>query len=264
MSAPRILVTCWRRELPTYLGARTLLDTLDPAYSDGVARAGGVALIAPRPPDGGAGGLAGAAAAVLRAADGLLVTGGGDVDPAAYGGEQEDVQDADRAADAWELALIEAARERSLPTLAICRGAQLLAVAHGGTLAQRLARSEAHPEDPGALTAQQILARRHPVVLAPGSRVLAALGAEPLQVNTIHHHRIADAGELEVTATASDATIEAVEPRSSWSCLGVQWHPEKMGDPRQQGLFEQLVAAARAHAAAGGVPAAGPVGRLAA
>jgi putative glutamine amidotransferase len=60
-------------------------------------------------------------------------------------------------------------------------------------------------------------------------------------VNTIHHHLIADPGELEVTATAPGGLIEAVEPGTDWACLGVQWHPEKMGEPEQRGLFEQLV-----------------------
>ncbi|MHB1836928.1 MAG: gamma-glutamyl-gamma-aminobutyrate hydrolase family protein [Solirubrobacteraceae bacterium] len=263
MSAPRILVTCWRRELPTYLGERTLLDTLDPAYCDGIARAGGIALIAPRPPVLAEEWTA-AANAALDVADGLLLSGGGDVEPVNYGAEPEDVQDADPSADAWELALLRAARERSLPTLGICRGAQLLAVVHGGALGQSLAASDAHVEDRGALTPEQILAQRHPVTLSPGSRLIEALGAEPLVVNTIHHHRIADAGEMVVTGAAPDGTIEAVEPRSAWACVGVQWHPEKLGGARQQGLFDQLVAAARERADGGAAPAGGPSRRLAA
>ncbi|HLH65401.1 MAG TPA: gamma-glutamyl-gamma-aminobutyrate hydrolase family protein [Solirubrobacteraceae bacterium] len=278
MSAPRILVTCWRRELPTYLGERTLLDTLDPAYTDALARAGALALIAPRPPappgplvercdppgsprdPDAPRSLRELAGELLELADGLLVTGGGDVAPAAYGAPVEDVADVDAAADAWELELIAAARERSLPTLAVCRGAQLLAVAHGGRLAQRLSPSEAHGAHLDAAPAE-ILARRHRVSLAAASRVREALGADALHVNTIHHHGIADPGELRVTATASDGTIEAVEPRGDWCCVGVQWHPEKMPeDPRQQRLFSQLVAnAARArvmaHAAGAGATA---------
>jgi putative glutamine amidotransferase len=81
--------------------------------------------------------------------------------------------------------------------------------------------------------------------LVPGSRVHRALGDGPLAVNTIHHHEIADAGELEVTASAPGGVIEAVEPRSDWPCVGVQWHPEKMSEPEQRGLFAQLVQAAR-------------------
>jgi len=75
-------------------------------------------------------------------------------------------------------------------------------------------------------------------------------GSERIAVNTIHHHEIADPGELEVTATAPGGVIEAVEPRSEWPCVGVQWHPEKMHEPEQTGLFKQLVEASRSRVAA--------------
>ena len=240
MTRPRILVTCWRRPLPTYLGERTILDTLDPAYAARVADAGGLPLVLSRPP----GDAPATVEDMLGFADGLLLTGGGDVDPASYGAPPENVDDADVAADGWELALIAAARERVLPTLAICRGAQLLAVAHGGRLAQQFSSGDGHPELSG-LAPEAILAARHPVEVVPGSRVRRALGSERIAVNTIHHHEIADAGELEVTATAPGGVIEAIEPRSEWPCVGVQWHPEKMSEPEQAGLFTQLVRACR-------------------
>ena len=243
---PRILVTCWRRPLPTYLGERTMLETLDPAYAERVARAGGLPLVLSRPP----GDTARVAEEVLALADGLLITGGGDVDPASYGAEPENVDDPDAGADDWELALIAAARELVLPTLGICRGAQLLAVAHGGRLAQRLSAGEGH-RDLGGLAPQEILSARHSVELVPGSRVQRALGGESrIVVNTIHHHEIADAGGLEVTAIAPGGLIEAVESRSEWACVGVQWHPEKMSEPEQAGLFAQLVQATRSRVTA--------------
>ena len=191
-SRPRILVTCWRRPLPTYLGERTLLDTLDPAYAARVFEAGGLPLLISRPPGD-------ALDELLGLADALLLTGGGDVDPARYGDRHENVADVDPGADAFELALIAAARERELPTLAVCRGAQLLAVAHGGRLAQRLSGGDGHGDVDG-LAPEAILSARHPIELVSGSR----------------------------------------------------WHPEKMPDPEQAGLFAQLVSAAREHA---GVPA---------
>src|SRR5215218_7507075 len=132
MVRPRILITPWRRELPTFLGERTLLDTLDPAYADRVAEAGGRALIVPRPPAE----VEAAAAEVLEVADGLLLSGGGDVDPASYrreaGGREDDaaatagpetdrLEDVDPAADAWELLLARGAAARGLATLGICR-----------------------------------------------------------------------------------------------------------------------------------------------
>lgn len=245
MERPRILVTCWRRPLPTYLGERTVLDTLDPAYAARVFDAGGLPLLLSRPAS-----ALSAVDDVLALADGLLLTGGGDVDPESYGADLENAEEPDGDADAWEIALIAAARERAVPTLAICRGAQLLAVAHGGRLSQRLPDVDGHGLLDG-LAPEDILAARHDVSVVPGSRVQRALGGvyERIAVNTIHHHGIADPGELEVTATAPGGVIEAVEPRSAWACVGVQWHPEKMSEPSQRGLFSQLVAAARSGAA---------------
>lgn len=251
MQRPRILITCWRRPLPTYLGERTVLETLDPAYAECVATAGGLALVLSRPPDS----VSESVDELVALADGLLVTGGGDVDPASYATDPENVADAELAADEWELALVAAARARSLPTLGICRGAQLLAVAHGGSLVQRLSARDGHREL-GGLTPEEILTARHPVRLVPGSRVQRALapGARSsddtatLAVNTIHHHEVADAGELAVTAVTPGGTIEAVEARSEWYCVGVQWHPEKMHEPEQRGLFDQLIEAARERA----------------
>lgn len=244
MTRPRILVTSWRRPLPTYLGERTILDTLDPAYAAQVFDAGGLPLVVSRPPGDALDDL-------LSMADGLVLTGGGDVDPASYGAEPENADDPDAGADAWEIALIAGARERALPTLAICRGAQLLAVAHGGRLAQRLSDVDGHA-DLADLTPEAILSARHEVDLVPGSRVQRALGGnrDRIAVNTIHHHEIADAGELEVTGTAPGGMIEAVEPRSDWPCVGVQWHPEKMHEPEQAGLFAQLVGTCRDRAKA--------------
>jgi putative glutamine amidotransferase len=239
-SRPHILVTCWRRPMPTYLGERTVLDTLDPAYAARVFEAGGLPLLVSRPPGD-------VLDELLAVADGLLFTGGGDVDPAGYGERPENVADIDAQADGFELALIAAARERELPTLAICRGAQLLAVAHGGRLAQRLSAADGHVELDG-LAPEAILSARHPISVVPGSRVERALGAGLAAVNTIHHHEITDAGSLEVTATAAGGVIEAVEPAGAWPCVGVQWHPEKMSEPEQAGLFIQLVQAARERA----------------
>jgi putative glutamine amidotransferase len=240
MGRPLILVTSWRRELPTFLGEHTRLDTLDPAYAERVSAAGGRPLLLSRPPAESEE----AAQELVAMADGVLLTGGGDVDPRTYAAARDNVHDDDAEADAFELALIEAARAAEVPLLAVCRGAQLLAVAHGGRLSQRLAAVDGHAELDG-LRPGEILAARHPVTLTPGSRVARALGRQTVAVNTIHHHQIAEPGELVVTGTAPGGVIEAVEPRTGWACVGVQWHPEKMAEPEQRGVFEQLVTDAR-------------------
>lgn len=235
-----ILVNCWRRELPTYLGERTRLETLDPSYAERVCNAGGFPLLLSRPPAA----RDEAASRLVAMADGVLLSGGGDVEPGRYGAGAENVQDEDVDADAFELAIIDAAREAQLPVLGICRGAQLLAVAHGGRLSQRLSTEDGHAELAG-LSPDEILSARHPITLTAGSRVARALGRAEAFVNTIHHHQIADPGELVVTATAPGGAIEAVETPTPWPCVGVQWHPEKMNEPEQRGLFDQLVNEAR-------------------
>src|SRR5690242_11564332 len=142
MGRPLILVTSWRRELPTFLGERTRLDTLDPAYAERISDAGGQPLLLSRPPAGGHR----SARALVEMADGVLLTGGGDVDPRSYGAARENVRDDDVEADVFELALIEAARAAQVPVLAVCRGAQLLTVAHGGQLSQHPPAVAGHAE----------------------------------------------------------------------------------------------------------------------
>jgi putative glutamine amidotransferase len=258
MRRPRILITPWRRTLPTFLGERTLLDTLDPAYADRVAEAGGLPLIVPRPPAD----VRAAATEVLELADGLLLSGGGDVDPGSYergaGSATDDVdparavgagEDVDPRADAWELLLGRGAAARGLPTLGICRGAQILAIAFGGALHQELEPEAGHREL-GDLTAEEILADRHRVRIRPGSCAADVYGAGELDVNTIHHQAIADTGALTVSAEASGGLIEAVEPDAdldAWPALGLQWHPEKMPEPEQRQAFAWLVRSAEAY-----------------
>jgi putative glutamine amidotransferase len=238
---PRIAVTSWRRELPTFVSDRTLLYTLADEYVRCVVDAGGVPLLLPHLEDADAG-------AILDVVDGVLVAGGGDVDPASYGADVDGSKETDAAADASELALLRAARERGTPTLAICRGMQLVNVAYGGTLTQHLGDPDTlHPvpEEPEA-----VLAARHEVTIEPGSRLAAALGEGRRLVNTIHHQAIERLGDgLRVTATADDGIIEAVEPVDDWDLLAVQWHPEKL-ERQDAPLFESFVSsAARAESA---------------
>lgn len=239
---PRIALTTWRRELPTFVSERTLLYTLADEYVRCVADAGGIPLLLPHLDPGDAG-------TVLDAVDGLLVAGGGDVDPASYGAAPAGSKEFDAAADASELALLREARARRMPTLAICRGMQLCNVAYGGTLVQHLADPDTlHPvpDEPAA-----VLAARHDVEIEPDSLLGRTLGGGRREVNTIHHQAIDRLGDdLRVTARADDGVIEALEAEPTWPLLAVQWHPEKLS--RQDApLFETLVAWAREHGRAG-------------
>ena len=236
---PRIAITPWLRELPTALGDRTRLYALDPAYADCVIAAGGIPTLLIHGVD---------PHTALHGVDALLLSGGGDVAPTSYGAVDEgSCEDVDEIADSWELALIAAARARRIPTLGICRGMQLLAVAHGGALAQQV-DAALHP-GMGALPPTDALARRHLVAVESASLLGALFDTTELSVNTIHHQVVADPGSLVVTAVAADGTIEAVEA-PDWAALGVQWHPEKMHEPEQRRLFEHLVRRARDAAAA--------------
>lgn len=234
MGRPVIAITPWLRSLPTALGAHSLLYTLDPAYVRCVASAGGRPTIIPQDDD---------PVAALDGVHGLVLSGGSDVHPDSYGSAHAGAEDeANADVDRWELSLIAAARRRGIPTLGICRGMQLLAVAHGGTLVQHL-DDNLHP-GMGALDPDTTLAMRHDVALVEGSQLASILGARRLRVNTIHHQAIHDPGTLRVSAVGPSGVIEAVEA-DDWPMLGLQWHPEKMHEPEQQRLFAHLIETAR-------------------
>lgn len=187
------------------------------------------------------------APALLGGLDGLLLTGGADVDPARYGARPSPrLGRVEPERDAFETGLLRAARELGLPVLAICRGIQLLNVTLGGSLVQDLPteRPGGVDHDPEGLRT----ARRHRVQLTPGCRAAEALGTAELAVNSTHHQGIAAvAPELTATGWAEDGLVEAVEAADRWWCVGVQWHPEEMHadpDAPEHGLFRAFAAAA--------------------
>jgi putative glutamine amidotransferase len=172
----------------------------------------------------------------LPFADAVLLPGGGDLDPARYGQavSSDEVYAVDAGQDEFDLAVVRWALGSGVPLLAICRGLQVVNVALGGTLDQDIGASHRH-----------VL---HEVRTAPGSQAAKVLG-EQLTASCYHHQRLDRLGVgLDVVARAEDGTIEAVESSAAegWF-LGVQWHPEDTAatDPRQQGLFDALVAAVR-------------------
>jgi putative glutamine amidotransferase len=182
-----------------------------------------------------------AAGAILDSVAGLVLTGGGDVDPARYGETpHEKIRSVDTARDATENALIAEARARRTPVLAICRGIQMLNVALGGTLIQDIptqcATDIAHDEEAARST------RTHEITIEPGSRIASAMGVERCYVNSFHHQSIKDVAEgMRVTAHSPDGVVEGLESTDEdWWVMGVQWHPEEMthsADPWDRGLF---------------------------
>jgi gamma-glutamyl-gamma-aminobutyrate hydrolase PuuD len=209
---------------------------LTAAYVTALENAGLIPLIVPplTSPD--------AAAAVLDSVAGLVLTGGGDIDPALYGEKRhEKVHSISAARDATEVALIKEAQERGTPVFAICRGIQILNVALGGTLVQDIpsqCETDIAHDDESARNS-----RTHEIAVEPDSLIAKAVGTEHLTVNSFHHQsvkRVADG--MRVTARSPDGIIEGLESTDdSWWVMAVQWHPEEMTDstePWDRGLFK--------------------------
>ncbi len=215
-------------------------------YTRAVERAGGTPVILPPvPPD--------SVTRLIAGLDGLVLTGGADINPALYEAEPHEQADVpDRRRDRFELALVRAAIEAGVPVLAIGRGLHVLNVARGGTLIQYLPDSVGHSGH-AADTAKM---RKHTVTLSPDSTLGQLLGAQAL-VPALHHQAINQAGDgLVTTAWADDQVIEALELPGHRFAVGIQWHPEEGDDLR---VFEALVAAATANAATANAAAAKPV-----
>ena len=220
---------------------------LNAAYVRAIESVGLVPIIVPPLSDPAA------AARVLDVVAGLLLSGGEDVDPSYYGhAPHPELGVVNRARDATELALLERARQRALPTLAICRGVQLVNVGLGGTLVQDLSsqRTTARPHDLDDERAKRV----HAVRVEPTSRLATVLGEEHLHVNSVHHQAIDRLGNyVRPTAWADDGIIEGIESEDPrWWMLGVQWHPEELvntNEPWDRRLFEAFAAACRANAA---------------
>lgn len=209
-------------------------------YFDAVTASGAAALLLPPQPS-----AARAADAVLDGLDGLILTGGLDVQPELYGAPRHPLTDPARAdRDAWELALLTGARERGIPVFGICRGLQLINVALGGTLHQHL------PEDLGTdryRIGGGIFAE-NTVEVAPGTRLAGMLGAGAFGVHSYHHQGVDVLGAgVVVTAVTDDGLIQAFEAPGDEYLLAVQWHPEENAADRR--LFLGLVAAASAYRA---------------
>ena len=187
---------------------------------------------------------------VIGEIHGLLLTGGGDIDPAFYREERHDsVEDAEPGRDEFELDLARRALDADLPMLAICRGAQVLNVAAGGSLVQDIPSQGSSGLPHAIATPSDAVA--HEVRVAEGSTLAQALGpavnaALACRVNSRHHQAVGRIGDrLAVTATAPDGIVEGIEAPDAAFCVGVQWHPENFWRTGEfKPLFDAFVAAA--------------------
>lgn len=230
---PLIGVTTYREEAVWGVW-RQRADILQVEYADAVLRAGGVPVLLPP-----ASADLDDARSVVAAIAGLVVSGGADVEPARYREEPHERTAAWRPdRDAWELALLAAAEERGLPTLGVCRGMQLMAVAAGGRLDQHTPDVVGHEQhSPGGDVFGRLT-----VSTEPGS-LIARIHGPDLEAHCHHHQSVATHPGFVASALAEDGTVEAIEQRADRFCLGVQWHPEMARDQR---LFDALVEATSA------------------
>jgi putative glutamine amidotransferase len=190
------------------------------------------------------------AARILDAVSGLVLTGGEDVDPSLYGATPHpELGPVNCSRDLTELALLAAAREKRLPTLAICRGIQVVNVGLGGTLVQDLPSQHdgagEHELD------DERDSRVHSVQIDPASHLANILGTQLVDVNSIHHQAVDRLGDaMRVSARAEDGVIEGVESDDpDWWMVGVQWHPEELTttpEPWDRRLFAAFAEACRA------------------
>jgi putative glutamine amidotransferase len=211
-------------------------DATPHEYVASVLAAGGLSLlIPPAPPE--------LAKRAVESIDGLLLTGGGDVSPSCYGaGFERETSDVDDERDQSELALVTAAIEGGIPILGICRGAQLLNVAFGGTLRQHLPAGDGIRHTQPRRRYETV----HRVLLEPESLLAEVLGGKELDVNSIHHQGIEVVGQdLDPTGRTEDGLVEVIENREH-RLLAVQWHPECLPLERASGqLFSWLIEESR-------------------
>ena len=219
--------------------------TVNRAYTDAILAAGLVPLVVPPMSEDGA-------RAILDAVHGLVLTGGEDVDPAHFGAPRHPkTGPANDLRDRIELALAKEAAARKLPTLAICRGVQVLNVALGGTLVQDIPSEVETSIDHDA--ERERSSRVHDVAVNAGSRLAGIIGADRITTNSFHHQSVDRlAGGLQTVATSPDGVVEGVECSDrSWWAVGVQWHPEELTGTHEdwdRRLFSAFAVAVKARA----------------
>jgi putative glutamine amidotransferase len=216
-------ITAWRRVLDTPYGPDRL-QTLATYYGEAIAEAGMTPFIIPNGQDPEE------AAGLVALLDGLVISGGDDLDPETYRATQEASRGIDTEVDRFEIALVEAARDQGKPLLAICRGLQLLNVALGGTLQQEVTKAGTpHELIEKGFDPEEVKARRHTVRFEDDSLMAEIYGGVETKVNTLHHQGLAEvAPDLIVEGRTGDGQVEAARCRGDWWAVGVQWHPERL------------------------------------
>lgn len=228
---PLIGVSCWERSYDTTIAFGERHHMLSATYTTALTAVGVTPVLLPSvDPDH--------AAVLVERLDGILISGGGDVDPARYGAPNLASSEIDPVRDEWELALVEAVREAGKPLLGICRGAQVLNVAFGGTLEQHVWDSEHHAD----------LWNEDRTFLRPGTHDVTLTGAlrevygkDRRRVNSYHHQAVDLVGDgLIAVAHADDGRPEGLAAIGDWPALAVQWHPERLDLADERPLFGWL------------------------
>ncbi len=232
---PVIGITCYVETVDRAHWQGVRCSVLPQRYVEAVQTAGGIAVLVPPRVDADDD----LGSAILARLDGLVIAGGADVEPSRYGAPAHPSAQSPRPdRDALEIALARSGAARGLPTLGICRGMQVMAVAAGGSLIQHVPDEVGHHEHairPGVYN-------DHVVRLVAGTRLAGLLGPEVV-VPSSHHQAVATHPGYRVAARADDGLLEAMEDPDAAFRVAVQWHPEAGSDPR---LFDALVAAASA------------------
>jgi putative glutamine amidotransferase len=236
MKKPIIGISSRPRTLTTSQG-ESHAYTLQHTYRDAVVHAGGIPVSLPAIPDDDID-------AMLDALDGLVLSGGGDINPTRWGGTLIDaVYGISEERDTFEISLARKAARAKTPTLAICRGLQVVNVAFGGTLIADIPSSVGTEH---MIKGDAVLETLQTVHLDQGSRIAEIVGTTTLAVNSIHHQAVDTPGAgFRIVGRAEDGVVEAIEYEDeSWQLLAVQWHPEyldQVDDKHSRLLFEALV-----------------------
>jgi len=239
---PVIGITSGRRSDERYPDQLNRID-ISTYYANAITKAGGTPIVLPPNP--------GSEADVLRSVDGLVFSGGSDLDPKLFGDHtmHPDTYGIDHDRDAFEIALARLAWDADIPVLGICRGIQSLNVAFGGSLHQHVPDVSESIEHRQQVTGIVSYEPSHPVSIVEGSRVADVYGTTSVQTNSFHHQSLKDvADRFTVVATSAEGIIEAVEAPGRTCFFALQWHPEMMFAHHNEQLapFNQLIEFAKA------------------